>query len=129
MWVLAQEKIKQSIHQLNGKLVGSIVLKDRTPNLIGLVTIARWMLSGKKKRFLGIFPKPGISDQDISDASRFGSPIRKALVDNDEFDLNQKELNKLDAVNINYTLLSMEKRIKNIQHLGWVYTKKRRRRR
>ena len=125
MWVLAQENIKQSIHQLNGKLAGCIVLKDRTPNLIGLITIARWMLSGKKKKFLGILPKPGVSEKDISEATRFGSPIRKALLENDEFDLTQEELNKLDAVDIDFTLLSMEKRIKKIFNLwaGYILKK------
>ena len=114
MWVLSQQKIKRLIHQLNGQLAGNIVLTDRAPNLIGIVTIARWMLTGKKKRVLGVLPKPGVSDQDIADASRFGQSIANTLLTNEVFDLDQKELNRQGAVKINHTLYIMEKRVSRI---------------
>ncbi len=114
MWCLSQHKIKQSIHKLKGNLTGNIVLRDRAPNLIGILTIARWMLTGKKNRIFGIFPKPGVSDTDIKKASRFGQPIVDALLKRKQFNVDQKELNKKGAVTINETLLSMEKRISKI---------------
>ena len=114
MWFSSQNKIKASIQKLKGKLTGNIVLYDKTPNLIGIITIARWMLTGRKKRILGVFPKPGVSDKDINAASRFGQPILNALINKNEFNLNQNELNKKGAIFLNDTLLSMEKRVSRI---------------
>ena len=52
MWLLAQEKVKQEIKEIGGQLTGNIVLTDKTNNLVGVLTIAVWMLTGKKDRFL-----------------------------------------------------------------------------
>ncbi|MCH2224850.1 MAG: dialkylresorcinol condensing enzyme DarA, partial [Crocinitomicaceae bacterium] len=101
-------------HKLNGKLTGNIVLTDKAPNLIGIITIARWMLTGKKKKILGLFPKPGVSNKDINEASRFGQLIVDALLKNEMFDLTQNELDAQGATIRNNTLMTMEKRVSRI---------------
>src|SRR5688572_6950722 len=65
MWINALEKIKLSLKEIGAKHVGNIALVDKTQNQISVVTISYWMFSGKKERYLGIFPKPGVSESDI----------------------------------------------------------------
>jgi flavodoxin len=113
MWLLAQEKVKQKIKRIGAHLTGNIVLTDKTNNLVGVLTIAVWMLTGKKDRFLKIFPHPGISDQDIKEAGRFGEKILRAVTD-DRFILTQTDLNARGAVTVNPALLIMEKRVSKI---------------
>lgn len=123
MWLLAQETIKQRIKDAGGRLTGNIVLTDRASNLVGVLTIAVWMLTGNKGSFLNIFPKPGISDRDIRAAERFGVVIRKALSGN-EIAVDQNELNQQGAVNVDPSLLLMEKRISKVFNLWSVYIRK-----
>lgn len=75
MWVNAQEKVKKSLKNIGAQLVGNIALVDRSVNHVSLVTIVHWMFTGKKDRYLGVFPKPGVSDQDIQQSKRFGQTL------------------------------------------------------
>jgi len=109
MWIQAQEKMKRLLVAADAKLVGHIALVDRNINHISVITIHYWMMSGKKDRYLGIFPKPGVSDTDIANASKFGVPIKEALVTND-FSLLQENLLKLDAVRVNPFLVRTDER-------------------
>jgi hypothetical protein len=113
MWLLAQEKVKQKLKKIGAHLTGNIVLTDRANNLVGVLTIAVWMLTGKKDRFLKIFPNPGISDQDIGEAGRFREIILKAVTA-DPFLLSQTELNARGAVRVDPALLIMEKRVSKV---------------
>lgn len=113
MWLLAQERVKRAIADLGGRLAGNIVLTDRTNNLVGVLTIAAWMLTGRKDRFLKVFPPPGISDDDIEAAQRFGTPLVSALT-GEGFALDQGELNDLGAVQVKPSLLIMEKRVSKV---------------
>lgn len=109
MWIQAQEKVKRLLVSVDAKLVGHIALVDRHINHISVITIEHWMLSGKKDRYLGIFPKPGVSDADIEDAVKFGYPIKEALRGGN-FDDLQEELLQLDAVRINPFLVRADER-------------------
>ena len=60
MWIMAQEKIKALLKQNGANLKGNIALVDRVGNLISVITIVEWMFSGVKKKYLGIFPLPGV---------------------------------------------------------------------
>ncbi len=113
MWTMAQEKVKTRISDWGGQLKGNIVLADRSNNLVGILTIVVWMLTGNKGRFLGFFPWPGISDKDIREAERFGGTILKALY-NEVLKLDQMELNAQGAVNVIPSLIFMEKRASKI---------------
>ena len=113
MWLLAQERVKGCIRKLGGQLVGNIVLGDRASNLVGVATIAYWMLTGRKDRLLGVFPKPGVDAADIRGASRFGVILRKALQD-DIRSLDQDVLNAVGAVRVEPAYIIFEKRIMKI---------------
>lgn len=113
MWLLAQEKVKRRIYAMGGEIKGNIVLMDRAMNLIGIVTIAAWMFTGKKDRFLGILPPPGISDRDIQEAARFGNMILESL-SGETMDLNQQVLNQHGAVPVVPTYIIFEQRIHKV---------------
>jgi hypothetical protein len=89
--------------------VGNIVLTDRSPNHIGLITIAHWMFTGKKDRYLGIFPKPGVSQKDIDESSKFGHTLLKHISYNN-YDTLQNELLVQKAVTIKPFLITVDKR-------------------
>ena len=113
MWLSAHETVKQKIVKSGGRLFGNIVLGDRTNNLLGVLTIAIWMLSGKKSSFLKLLPAAGISDQDIHNASNFGDILMKALEENNPGPI-QKILNDHNAVTVVPQYIIFEKRIKRV---------------
>ena len=109
MWVKAQEKMKVLLSDLGANLVGNIALVDRNINHVSVVTIVHWMFSGEKTKYLGIFPKPGVSESEIKNASKFGNVIKQSLK-NKNFNNLQDELLKLDAVEIRPFLVEMDKK-------------------
>lgn len=109
MWIMAQEKMKKKLKALEANLVGNIVLVDRHINHISVITIVEWMFSGKKERYLGIFPKPGVSQKDIDDSVKFGPIISKHLKENNLSEL-QPALLKADAVIIKPFLIITDQR-------------------
>lgn len=92
MWLNSQESIKAYIQKAGGILVGNIPLMDREPNLISVLTIFHWMLTGKKEKKWDLLPLPGVSQQDIESADRFGSIVKGALEKEDFTDLQKKIL-------------------------------------
>jgi hypothetical protein len=113
MWLNSQESIKALIAGAGGKLVGNIPLMDRVSNLVSAVTILHWMLTGRKDRKWGIFPKPGVSDEDIQSASRFGAIVRKAYDKGQYADL-QKEIMATGLITIPTDILFIEGRAKKL---------------
>ncbi|MDB4655266.1 dialkylresorcinol condensing enzyme DarA [Flavobacteriales bacterium] len=108
MWVLAQEKVKKHLRRLDSNLIGNIVLIDRNPNLVSIITIVRWMFYGKKNPFWG-FPRAGIIQEDIELSQKFGDVLANRIKENNLTDM-QAELNSKGAVEINPSLLILEQR-------------------
>ncbi len=117
MWIMAQEKVKKLLIANHAKLVGNIALVDRNLNHISVITIVHWLMGGKKTRMLGIFPKPGVSDKDIEAVSRFGVPIKEALLQNEYSNLQQNLL-EVGAVKIDPSLIATDIR-GNIVFTKW----------
>lgn len=109
MWIMAQEKTKKLLKQCNANLVGNIALVDRHINHISVVTIVQWMFTGVKKKFLGVFPKPGVSQKDINESSKFGQVILKSL-NSGVYDDLQGNLLRVNAVKIKPFLVLVDKR-------------------
>ncbi len=110
MWIQAQEKVKRLLVANNANLIGNIALVDRHINHISVITIVHWMFNGdKNKRFMGIFPKPGVSQKDIDESIKYSPIILNHLVQNDYDDL-QKKLLKIGAVKIKPFLVLVDKR-------------------
>jgi hypothetical protein len=109
MWLMAQEKVKKLLIQCDARLVGNIALVDRHINHISVITIIDWMFAGRKRRFLGIFPKPGVSEKDIRESTKFGAPVLKALKKGD-FEGLQEKLVAQGAAVIKPFLIVMDSR-------------------
>ena len=107
MWLNAYDRIRQKLKDSGAKLVGNIALVDRHVNIISFVTIFHWMLGGKKDRYLNLFPKPGVSDEDIAHASVFGATVAARLAENNWENL-QSELLSQNAVLVKYPLMLLE---------------------
>ncbi|TDW50139.1 hypothetical protein EV144_102574 [Flavobacterium sp. 270] len=108
MWVMAQEKIKVLLKEANAQLVGNVALVDRVGNLISVITIVEWMFSGVKKKYLGIFPLPGVSEKDIQESDKFGEVILSQFNQNKLQDL-QPKLVEIGAVKISSYLVTVDK--------------------
>ena len=109
MWVTAQEKIKEYISKAGGNLVGNILLYDRAPNLLSVVSVIRWMFKGKKDRYLKIIPPAGVSAADIAGAVRYGDILRNAVRAGDYGKLRE-QLVEAGAVDVKPELVMIEKR-------------------
>ena len=109
MWINSQEKLKKILNKVGARVVGNIALVDRNSNLTSAVTILYWMLTGKKDRYLGVFPQPGIAQGDIARASQFGNVVKDFLLSNN-FDGLQQELVKNGAAEVNPNLMFIEER-------------------
>lgn len=109
MWLNAQEKMKKSLKEAAAHLVGNIALVDRNSNLISAVTILHWMLTGRKDKKYGVFPNPGVSDQDINAAGNYSAVVSKHLSDASWSTL-QQHLVEVKAVEVNSDLMFIEQR-------------------
>jgi len=107
MWLNAYERVRQKLKDAGANLVGNIALVDKHPNAISFFTIFHWMLGGKKDRYLGIFPKPGVSAEDIANTKIYGQTVSKHLEMKDWEGL-QNELLKQNAVRVKYPLMLLE---------------------
>jgi len=113
MWISAMEKIKPTLRNLGAKLVGNIALVDRHHNFVSFVTIFHWMFKGKKDRYLNIFPKPGVSDEDILHTKVFGELLIPHL-QKDNWQGLQEELVDAGGVNVKYPLMFIESKARKI---------------
>lgn len=109
MWILAQEKVKKLLKEAGADLVGNVALVDRAGNLVSVVTIVDWLFSGIKRKYLGIFPMPGVSEEDIRGAAEFGRIIQKHLEAGTLNNL-QPELAANGAVRVSSFLLSVDQK-------------------
>jgi len=113
MWISAMQRIKKILKDSEAKLVGSISLFDKHHNFISFITIFYWMFKGKKGRWLGIFPKPGVSDADISKTGDYGKTVQKYLI-GANFDGLQEELIQQKAIEVKYNLMFIESKASKI---------------
>lgn len=107
MWVNAFERIKPMLKGAGANHVGTVALYDRHLNLVSIFTIFHWMLKGKKDRYLGFFPLPGVADADIENTMNFGKIALLHLQTNNWNGL-QQELIKAKAVDPKYHLMFIE---------------------
>ena len=108
MWISSQEKIKLLLLENKAHLVGNVALTDKHANHISVLTIVHWLFTGKKDRYLEIFPLPGVSQKDIESASMYGK-IALEYLQKDIYDQGlQKEIIERKGVIIKPFLLSAE---------------------
>ena len=114
MWLNGQEQVKVMLNNIGAQLVGNIVLTDSNPNLISVLTIARWAFKGQKAAS-GLLPEAGVQTPDIKNTQRFGMQIYKHLAANRLGELH-KELLMQGAIHLKPGLIILEKRgVKNFR--------------
>ena len=114
MWITAFEKSKKLLASAGAKLSGHIALVDKHANFVSFVTIFYWMLMGKKGRFLNIFPKPGVSDEDIKGSGKYGKIIAHVLGTGNNWENLQPQLVREGAVDVKYRLMFIESKASKI---------------
>jgi len=113
MWLNAYDRIRKTLKEAGAKLVGNIALVDKHPNPVSFITIFYWMLTGKKERYLNIFPKPGVAREDIAGTGIFGSTVARYLA-NGQWEGLQQALLEQKAVVVKYPLMFIESKAKFI---------------
>ena len=109
MWISSQEKLKKILQPLGSRIVGNIALVDKTNNLASAVTILHWMMGGKKTRYLGVFPTPGVQEDDIKNAEVYGRTVYDYLMAGNYQGMQQKLFSQ-GAIEVKANLLFIEER-------------------
>lgn len=117
MWLMAQEQVKKMLTDAGARHTDHVALIDRGSSLATFFTTPRWMLTGRKDRWLGLFPPAGIADRDIEQSSRFGRAIARRL-DADDLDGSAPVLGGLKAAPVDDRLIPSE-RIARRSFLIW----------
>ena len=116
MWLNSQTSVVKHIEDAGGYMAGNIVHTDRAPNLLSAVSIAHWMMTAKKTRKWGIFPIPGVSQEDIEGSGKFGRMLNP-YIESGTYDGFQKEAVESDGLRISTSILFIEGRAKKIFYL------------
>lgn len=107
MWLLAYEKMRALLAENGARLIDNVVLTDRAPTLITLITTPLWLLTGRRDAMPGL-PPAGVAASEIARCSRFGNALRDALLDGRET-RDAPLLKGLQAVDANPRLLTSER--------------------
>lgn len=78
MWLSAQNTMKRLIGEAGGLLRDHIAFTDQGHPLATFITTPRWVLTGRRDRFLGL-PPAGVAPDEIRQAARFGRALGEAL--------------------------------------------------
>jgi hypothetical protein len=113
MWLNAQESVVQHIQNSGGRLVGNIALVDRSPNLLSAISIVHWMMTGKKTRKWGVFPIPGVSQEDIEQCPKYSVALNECIRNSNYSDY-QHTVVSTGGIRINTNILFIEGRAKKI---------------
>lgn len=108
MWLGAQEKVKKRLAAFGAKVIGNVALVDKSPNVVSVITILRWLLWGRKEK-TSLLPAAGVSEADIKQCEIYGRLTRSAI-ELGETDSLQDGLNAQGAVEIVPELVLMERR-------------------
>ena len=111
MWMNSQEAVVTKLENAGGDLVANIPFVDRAPNLAGAISIVHWLLRGKKERRWGIFPLPGISEDDIASATGYGELLTDLSVLSEKL---QEKVMSRGLIKIPSKILFIEARAKKI---------------
>jgi hypothetical protein len=108
MWLMAQERMKEHIASLGGRLIDNVALVDRAHMAATFISTPMWMLTGKRGPFLrGKVPRAGVPIDEVARAARFGEAIARQLRERRSDDYTPM-LKGLSAVSINEGLIASE---------------------
>jgi hypothetical protein len=107
MWLMAQEKVKAKLAELDARLVDNIALTDACGTAASFLATPLWMFTGRQKPYSWV-PRAGIEEGEIVAASRFGEAMVQRLT-RDTQPITEPMLKGLGAVRIDEKLIGSEK--------------------
>jgi len=107
MWLSAQETMNRLIAEAGGQLRDHLVFTDQGHALATFITTPRWVLTGRRDRWLGL-PPAGVAQEEIRQSSRFGRALSDAL-DRDAERSGSAMLTGLRAATVNPRLALSER--------------------
>ena len=107
MWLSAQATMRRLIAEAGGQLRDHLAFTDQGHALATFITTPRWVLTGRRDRFLGL-PPAGVAPEEIRQASRFGRALADAL-DHDSEKSGTPMLTGLRAATVNPRLALSER--------------------
>lgn len=113
MWLNAHDSVVNLIEAAGGYIVGNHALVDRAPNQLSAISIVHWMMTGKKTRKWGIFPLPGISQEDIEGSNKFGKILSPYIEKGDYIGL-QDQIIQEGGLRVHTNILFIEGKAKKI---------------
>ena len=113
MWLNAHIGVVNMIQDAGGHIVGNVAFVDRAPNQLSAISIVHWMMTGKKTRKWGVFPLPGVSQEDINGAGKFGKMLTP-FIETDAYNGLQERIIENNGLHIKTTILFIEKKAKKI---------------
>lgn len=112
MWLMAQERVKEVVGGLGGRIVDNVVLTDGAHSAFTFFSTPMWLLTGYKGPwFNGLVPRAGVSPEDIAGSARFGRAIIEKLPSRARADATPMFVG-LGAVHVREALIESEKTIK-----------------
>jgi len=120
--VLAQEKIKKMLQDVEARHLDHVALTDQGGEIVSLVTLPTYMLTGNKNYF-SFLPPAGIKKGEIEACNRFGTRLNEALKQDKEKG-NEAMLQGLGACVVNAKLIATEKIANRSFHIWSMLIKK-----
>ncbi|HEX8074704.1 MAG TPA: hypothetical protein VF545_06960 [Thermoleophilaceae bacterium] len=75
MWYSAAARMRRLVESAGGDHVGHVAVTDEGPAWATFVSTPRWLLTGRRDRFLRVFPPAGVGEDAIASLARFGRRI------------------------------------------------------
>jgi len=112
MWLMAQERVKQIVTGLGGRIIDNVVLTDSAHSAFTFFSTPIWLVTGNRGPFFnGWIPAAGVSRADIAGCARFGRAIAAQLPSRGRADASPM-FTGLGAVHVREALIESEKTIK-----------------
>lgn len=106
MWVNAYRKVNKELIASGADQVGNVVLADKNNNLLGVILVVRFVLSGKFKPFKYL-PRYGVTESDILNARSIGNFIKSSFIENN-FSKLQKQIVENKSVFLRFPIRQVE---------------------
>jgi hypothetical protein len=106
MWVMAHRKLSKKLGESGSRHIGNIVLHDPYPNLISVVTVIKWMLTGYQGPYK-LFPRSGVTTETIGKAKIYGDILLEAIK-TERYENLQEKLVQAGAVKVDFALKTTE---------------------
>ena len=116
MWLMAQERVKESLAAARARLVGNVALIDEGGSIGSLLATPVWMMTGSRGPHLGgLIPRAGVKPEQIDASRRFGERMLMRLR---QGGIDATLLQGLGAVKVNTRLITTEKAARR-SFLAW----------